>query len=90
MLKKYLNYFYKIGIVFISVFTIANIVLNGNQHFFYGDDFSFGIYRTGEGIFDCLIKEAGKIHGGGYFAHFLTKFFNFKIAQIFHVLHRFI
>lgn len=84
-----MQYLYKkiyiIGIIFFSLLIIAYIIYNGNLHSFYGDDFQFGIYYHGEGIFDCLLKDAGKMHGGGYFSLFLTKIFCTKIPLMLNI-----
>lgn len=46
---------------------------------FNGESAEYGIYYYGEKLFDPLFRNAGKLHGGGYFCLFITKFMSFGI-----------
>ena len=79
-LKRNKSFYIILFFIFlICVFSMAYLTKN---ICFDGDNYFFGNYYIGEGIFDSLFKDAFKIHGGGYTALFLTKFFCFGLPNL--------
>ena len=75
MFEKTRNKVYSIAVIMVAIATLVILIFTSGSHCFFGDDIMFGIYEPGENIIDCLFKNAGNEHAGGYFSRFLTKFF---------------
>ena len=73
---------------FILVISVLNIIVwcqTGVFSALTSNNLAFGTYYENEGIFDALLLDAGKIHGGGYTALFLSKFFSAGLSKIFNI-----
>ena len=76
-LKKNKLYFIIYGFIILIVSVYFAYISRYNC--FWGDDFWYGRYKLGEGIFDCLKFND---HGEGYFGYFIFKFLVMKLPLL--------
>jgi|GEM_PF-5294601 len=84
-MKTRLEIFFAAFILVISVLNIIVWCKTGVFSALTSNNLAFGTYYENEGIFDSLFSNAGKTHGGGYTALFLSKFFSAGLSKIFNI-----
>lgn len=74
------NVFYPVFLTLFAFLVVYFSAYFSQNAAFVIDDFDFGVYYDyNEKFYDVLFKNAYNWHGGGYFALFWARFFNFTI-----------